>query len=167
MSFGIDMLKYKINEIILWGFSLGSGPAVHLASKYKNIKGLILEAPLASVYLFLEKQVDINYQDQESDIYGNIWKIGKVQCSIMLIHGKSDECLIIDELKHNDLKQLLLIKKSVTSSKLKEFIEQVNNLEYLKTDYSQINQNEQNQIIQEQEILKEYNYQIITDYFVD
>lgn len=43
---------------MLWGFSLGSGPAVHLAAKYENIRGLILEAPLASVFVFLDKDID-------------------------------------------------------------------------------------------------------------
>ena len=93
MSFAISSLFYNINDIILWGFSLGSGPAVHLASKYKNIKGLVLEAPLASVYLILEKDFNVNYEDNEGDIYGNIYKIGKVGCSIMMIHGKSDEVI--------------------------------------------------------------------------
>lgn len=35
ISFALKTLNYKINELILWGFSLGSGPAVHLASKYE------------------------------------------------------------------------------------------------------------------------------------
>ncbi len=34
MSFSINNLEYKLNKIILWGFSLGSGPTVELASRY-------------------------------------------------------------------------------------------------------------------------------------
>jgi abhydrolase domain-containing protein 17 len=33
MSFAQERLKYNIKNIILWGFSLGTGPTVELASR--------------------------------------------------------------------------------------------------------------------------------------
>lgn len=55
LSIALFKYQYPIEKVILWGFSLGSGPSVEIAKKYKNIGGLFLEAPLASVYVYLEK----------------------------------------------------------------------------------------------------------------
>lgn len=40
--------KIKLQEIVLWGFSLGTFPVVVTASKYK-VGGVILQCPIASV----------------------------------------------------------------------------------------------------------------------
>ena len=34
MSFAQERLKYNLKNIILWGFSLGTGPTVELASRF-------------------------------------------------------------------------------------------------------------------------------------
>lgn len=48
---------------------------------------------MASVYLFLENTVSANYYEEEGDIYANLYKIGKVKCPILLMHGKNDEVI--------------------------------------------------------------------------
>ena len=50
----IDTMRIPDEEIILWGFSLGTFPTAKVAAK-RNFKGIILQSPLASVYsLFSE-----------------------------------------------------------------------------------------------------------------
>ncbi|KAL4429669.1 hypothetical protein ABPG74_017078 [Tetrahymena malaccensis] len=183
MSFTLYRLKYRIYQLILWGFSLGSGPAVHLAAKYQYIRALILEAPLASVYLFLENEPSSQYNDQEGDVYGNIYKIGKVRSSIMIMHGKSDEvipykhsqillekfqqenpnnkkqiqCLLVEELKHNDLKSLIQIKKSLTATKLKQFLQKMIQQTQFDMEYYELNPQLYKILLREEEDLSFLN----------
>lgn len=42
LSFAVHHLKYQLNKIILWGFSMGSCPTVEIASRYINIGGIVL-----------------------------------------------------------------------------------------------------------------------------
>lgn len=49
-----------LENIILWGFSLGAYPACYCADKYK-VKAVILQSPFASIAnLFKEKNIDIS-----------------------------------------------------------------------------------------------------------
>jgi len=51
LAFTVNYLKIPLHKIFLWGYSLGSGPTVDLASKYQNLAGVVLLAPLASCLL--------------------------------------------------------------------------------------------------------------------
>ena len=53
LAFTVNHLRIPLNKIFLWGYSLGSGPTVDLASRYNNLAGVVLLAPLASVLLWL------------------------------------------------------------------------------------------------------------------
>jgi pimeloyl-ACP methyl ester carboxylesterase len=75
VAYAINKLNYKLENIILWGFSLGSGPSVDFASRYPNLGGLILEAPLASIYILMDSEATKDYNDADGDIFGNIYKI--------------------------------------------------------------------------------------------
>ena len=75
---------------MLWGYSLGSGPTIELASRIQNLAGIILQAPLASVLFWLDESANIDFCCKENDIYNNINKIENVKCKIFMIHGKED-----------------------------------------------------------------------------
>jgi abhydrolase domain-containing protein 17 len=75
ISYAVNKLDYKLENIIVWGFSLGSGPAVDFASRFPNLGAIILEAPLASIYILLDSEATKDYNDNEGDIFGNIYKI--------------------------------------------------------------------------------------------
>ena len=78
------------------GYSLGSVPSVHIASN-KNIKCLILIAPLASGIKTIIKDFSISTNELEKiDIFCNLSKIIDITCPIMLIHGKSDEVINVN-----------------------------------------------------------------------
>lgn len=53
LSYAVHQLKFGLRQILLWGFSLGSCPTVEIAQRYQSLCGVILEAPLASVYVYL------------------------------------------------------------------------------------------------------------------
>eukprot|EP00298_Acanthocystis_sp_HF-20_P028021 c64_g1_i1.p1 GENE.c64_g1_i1~~c64_g1_i1.p1 ORF type:complete len:284 (+),score=104.12 c64_g1_i1:24-854(+) len=75
-------------NIILFGRSLGSGPTVDLASKEKNIAGVILQSPLESG---IRSQMGSAARPLGfMDIFRNIDKIEKVEAPTMIIHGTAD-----------------------------------------------------------------------------
>lgn len=78
------------------GYSLGSVPSIHISSN-RNIKCLILIAPLASGIKTLIKDISISTNElQKIDIFCNLSKIIDISCPIMLIHGKSDEIINVN-----------------------------------------------------------------------
>jgi len=81
----------KSEKIVLFGRSLGSGPAVHLAfllSKMKTkIAGVILQSPLESAI----RVVSTRLATLPVDMFENIKKIDKIRCPILIMHGTMDE----------------------------------------------------------------------------
>ncbi|GKZ00989.1 hypothetical protein MPSEU_001050400 [Mayamaea pseudoterrestris] len=76
-------------KIILYGQSVGSGPCCYLASK-KDVGvlgGLILHSPFTSGMRVLTPSRLLACLD----IYPNIDRIPKVNCPVMVIHGKLDQ----------------------------------------------------------------------------
>jgi len=77
------------------GFSLGSVPSIHIASKF-NLKCLILIAPLASGIKIINQKIKISTCELEKiDIFCNIGKISEINSPIFLIHGQADETIPI------------------------------------------------------------------------
>lgn len=58
LAFTNQHLKIPLHKIWLWGYSLGSGPTIHIASRYEHLAGIVLLAPIASCLLFLDKKLD-------------------------------------------------------------------------------------------------------------
>jgi len=125
-----DWLTRNVSSstVILFGRSLGSGAAVHLAVRAARtnvaIGGLILQSPLASVVRvrFPQMCMTIPYVD----MFANIDKIGSINCRTTIIHGNKDgvvpvQCahqlydaipdrhratpLFIENAHHNDIEQ--------------------------------------------------------------
>lgn len=92
-----DSLKkeYPEDKIVVVGYSIGSGPATHLASTNKP-RLLILQAPyysmidLAHQYIKILPSFLIRYK-LRTDEY-----IKKVACPVILFHGKQDEVIYYD-----------------------------------------------------------------------
>ncbi|CAM8896012.1 unnamed protein product [Rhodiola kirilowii] len=77
----------KDDQLILYGQSVGSGPTVDLASRVKDLRGVVLHSPILSGLRVLYP-VKRTYW---FDIYKNIDKIGLVNCPVLVIHGTADE----------------------------------------------------------------------------
>lgn len=75
------------NHIILYGHSLGAALAIDLAAR-KPVAGLIIESPFIAAYRTVT-QIPLIALDK----YNNISKIKKVNCPVLVIHGKRDKTI--------------------------------------------------------------------------
>eukprot|EP00930_Biecheleria_cincta_P027911 TRINITY_DN19506_c0_g1_i1.p1 TRINITY_DN19506_c0_g1~~TRINITY_DN19506_c0_g1_i1.p1 ORF type:complete len:438 (+),score=63.06 TRINITY_DN19506_c0_g1_i1:145-1458(+) len=88
--FLVDVIRVRYSQIILFGRSLGSGPAVYLASQYP-VGGLILVAAFSSLRAAVQSIVGsrllaLAFQER----FPNSQIIGNVSCSTLFIHGEAD-----------------------------------------------------------------------------
>ena len=118
----LENTKFKINDIINYGESLGSGVAVELNLKYKFLC-TVLEAPFTSIADVANKRYKI-YPSKllVKDKFDNLSKIDQIQSPLIIISGLKDEVvphfhskllfdkannpkksLFIDEAMHNNL----------------------------------------------------------------
>lgn len=87
--FILDDLKVAYEQIILFGRSVGSGPTVHLASRFP-VGGLILVAAFASVREAAKSLVGSVIAHVLEERFPNIALIGNVSCPTLFIHGEKD-----------------------------------------------------------------------------
>lgn len=80
----IQTLKVPDGNIIIYGRSLGSGPAVHIAAR-RPVAALILQSPFVSVFRVLTKVPLLPF-----DKFPNYKEIGRIHCPLLIIHGESD-----------------------------------------------------------------------------
>lgn len=84
-------------DVILYGRSLGSGSAVHLAvqcaARRIALGGLILQSPIASVVRVMMPGVCMTVP--LLDMFANIDKIRCIQCRATVIHGTRDKVVPI------------------------------------------------------------------------
>ncbi|CDY28668.1 hypothetical protein HID58_092523 [Brassica napus] len=77
----------KQEDVIFYGQSVGSGPTLHLASRFPLLRAVVLHSPILS-------GLRVMYAVKKTywfDIYKNIDKIPYVDCPVLIIHGTSDE----------------------------------------------------------------------------
>ncbi|XP_028760687.1 alpha/beta hydrolase domain-containing protein 17B-like [Neltuma alba] len=74
-------------DLILYGQSVGSGPALHMASKLPRLRGVVLHsAILSGIRVLYNVKVTFWF-----DIFKNIDKIRHVNCPVLVIHGTNDD----------------------------------------------------------------------------
>jgi abhydrolase domain-containing protein 17 len=82
-----QQLKIPPNRIILYGRSVGGGPAVDLAVR-KPVAGLIVESTFVSAFRVVTKIPIVPF-----DKFANLDKIKQVRVPILIMHGTSDEVI--------------------------------------------------------------------------
>jgi len=83
-----DVVGVPWEQIIVYGWSIGSGPSVHLASQ-TPVRALVLQSALSSVLrVALRTRATL-----PGDLFPNIDRIGDVACPILIIHGTKDEII--------------------------------------------------------------------------
>jgi len=87
--FVLDELKVAYEQIILFGRSIGSGPAIWLASRFP-VGGLILVAAFASINQVIRSLVGALISKAFLERFPNIQLIGNVSCPTLFIHGEKD-----------------------------------------------------------------------------
>ena len=78
-------LKWARCDTILYGRSLGGGPATRLATQYA-FGGLILEASFTSTFRVLTKHSFLPW-----DYFNNLSRIGNIKSPLLVIHGTEDK----------------------------------------------------------------------------
>lgn len=87
----VGVRGFSPDAVVLWGNSLGSGPAVDLASR-RHVKGVILEAPFTSTFRTVTKVKIVPF-----DRFDNLAKIDRVQSPLLVIHGDKDRVVPFEE----------------------------------------------------------------------
>ena len=80
----IEKRGFKPEDIIIDGFSIGTGPATELAAT-RPCGGLILEAPFLSA-----PRAVTRVRLLPIDPFPNLKRIGAVKCRVLMIHGTND-----------------------------------------------------------------------------
>jgi fermentation-respiration switch protein FrsA (DUF1100 family) len=114
IDYAMQTLDYSLDNIIIFGRSIGSTVAVHI-SQHKDIAGLILITPLTSAKAQAKAQGLGFLSFLAGDAFDNLSKISNIKCPLLVIHGTDDEILsfsmgkdIFDQ-AHVD-KQLVIIE---------------------------------------------------------
>jgi abhydrolase domain-containing protein 17 len=76
-----------LRNIILYGYSLGGGPATELARR-QEVGGLVLEAAFVSAYRVMTRW-PLVYGDK----FKNLEKLPAVKCPVLVLHGTEDEMI--------------------------------------------------------------------------
>ncbi|TAE70035.1 MAG: alpha/beta hydrolase [Oscillatoriales cyanobacterium] len=79
-----EQLRVPPKQIIVYGRSVGGGPAIDLASR-QSVGGLVVESSFVSVFPVLTQIPLLPF-----DKFVNVDKIGKVRSPVLVIHGKAD-----------------------------------------------------------------------------
>ena len=93
-----NTLGFPRENIIVFGRSIGTGPASYLASKRQNIKMLILLSPYTNLKAVAKDFVgflSIFFKDR----FNNLKCMEKTKCPTIIIHGKKDEII---KCEHSD-----------------------------------------------------------------
>jgi pimeloyl-ACP methyl ester carboxylesterase len=87
--FLVDEVNIRYSQIILFGRSVGSGPAVYLAAQYP-VGGLILVSAFSSIKGAVQSIVGRLFAWTFKERFPNHRIIGNVSCSTLFIHGECD-----------------------------------------------------------------------------
>lgn len=82
-----EELQIPPSQIILYGRSVGSGPAVHLAARHP-VAGLIIESGFTSAFRVVTHLPLLPF-----DRFPNLRTIRDVQGPVLVIHGRQDEVI--------------------------------------------------------------------------
>lgn len=80
-------LRTAPDRIIIFGRSVGSGPAVHLAAR-RPAAGLVLQSPFVSAFRVLTRIPLLPF-----DKFPNHKEIRHVHCPLLIIHGNNDRVI--------------------------------------------------------------------------
>lgn len=80
-------MGYAPSRIVIWGRSLGSGPAVHLG-RTRDVRALVLESPFATAFRAATEWPIVPF-----DKFHNLKKIAHVDASLFILHGGADRII--------------------------------------------------------------------------
>ncbi len=86
-TYVINELQVPADRIILYGWSLGGGPAVDLAARHR-VAGLVLQSTFISTF-----RVMTRVRIAPFDKFVNLEKMPRVSCPVLVIHGTADRTI--------------------------------------------------------------------------
>lgn len=97
--------RARLEEIVLHGYSLGSGPATEMATRHPKLAGLILHGPMYSAAFMANQAVPIvgGIVGDRYIGFNNAGKIETVGCPILITCGPNDERMSVGASKLYDL----------------------------------------------------------------
>jgi len=81
--------KYGYNQVVIDGYSIGTGPATQLAAK-RNVKALILQAPYYSLSSLIDSKVPLLPDFIKKYTFETYNYIGRVKAPVYIFHGTDD-----------------------------------------------------------------------------
>lgn len=95
---------YDSENILLWGYSLGSGPSVALAAELAQagpvpLRGLVLFGAYASILKVVEDSTNRTVAGLFTERWDNLKKIKRVQCPVLILHGENDHLIPVHHAK--------------------------------------------------------------------
>lgn len=89
-----DEMMVDPSRIICMGRSIGSGPTVDIVSRRREIRGMVLMSPIESgMAIFGNVSAQLGYN---IDIFRNYEKITEVSCPVLVMHGRDDQIVPIE-----------------------------------------------------------------------
>jgi fermentation-respiration switch protein FrsA (DUF1100 family) len=88
-SYLTETLHVQPNNIMVFGRSVGTGPATYLASR-RPVAGLILQSPFMSAFRVMTRVSVLPF-----DRFNNLQRIKAVHCPVLVIHGTQDTVINI------------------------------------------------------------------------
>ncbi|MFP4157654.1 MAG: alpha/beta hydrolase [Opitutales bacterium] len=89
------LLDYPADAIVLYGRSVGSGPACWLAEKYP-VAGLILDSAFTSTFRVITRIKILPW-----DKFDNLARLPNIPCPVLILHGKRDWIIPFAHAEHN------------------------------------------------------------------
>ena len=91
LHFATQSLCWPVDSILIFGRSIGTGPAIKLTSLFR-FAGVILVTPFLSIGELFKDRVG-PFSKLVEEWYPNSDLIRKVRCPVLMIHGKSDDMI--------------------------------------------------------------------------
>ncbi|MES2484362.1 MAG: alpha/beta fold hydrolase [Bacteroidota bacterium] len=123
--------KYSYTNVVVDGYSIGTGPATQLAAT-RNIKALILQAPYYSLTSLIDSKVPLLPGFMKKYTFETCNYISKVKAPVYIFHGKEDalipfenseklhaqskisELIPLSGVGHNGINESLVFSEKVT-----------------------------------------------------
>lgn len=79
-------------SVVIWGYSLGTGVASHLALARPQAAGLLLEAPFTSLRAMIEQTSPYGPEAEwiTTDVYPNLHRMPQLTLPLVVAHGTAD-----------------------------------------------------------------------------
>lgn len=108
IAFDYIRKKYGYKEVVIDGYSIGTGPATQLAAK-RDVKALILRAPYYSLTSLIDSKVPLLPDFIKKYTFETCNYISKVKAPVYIFHGTDDRLI-----PYSNCEKLKNISKNIT-----------------------------------------------------